>query len=130
MSTEVTVAPADNLSTEQPNSSQDNKEDESSGGHVIGGPEWLDFMTDRSERGDSQAHFSLGQYHYEKKDYTKALSYFNMADNKGNIQATYQLAVMYYDGLGVTENHVRVCMYVYLCWCVYVHVCVYVYVVI
>ena len=126
MSTEVTVAPADNPVVEQPNASDETKEDESSGRHVIGGPEWLDFMTDRSERGDSQAHFSLGQYHYERKEYTKALSYFNMADNKGNIQATYQLAVMYYDGLGVPENHVHcVCVCVFVCVYVYMHVFIY-----
>lgn len=81
-------------------------ETESNGSHVMGTPAWLDYMTDRSERGDAQAHFSLGQYHYERKEYTKALEYFNMADDKENIQATYQLAVMHYDGLGVAENQV------------------------
>ena len=116
MSTEVTSAPLDSSVAEQPvdPSANDNK---STGSHVIGSPQWLDYMTDRSERGDSQAHFSLGQYHYEKKDYTKALSYFNMADNKGNIQATYQLAVMYYDGLGVAENQVCTCYCVCVCVC-------------
>ena len=118
MSTEVTNAPLDSSGSaaEQPvdPSANDNNENESTGSREIGSPQWLDYMTDRSERGDSQAHFSLGQYHYEKKDYTKALSYFNMADNKGNIQATYQLAVMYYDGLGVVENQVCARDFMYL----------------
>ena len=114
MSTEVTVVPVDNSETpEQSNPSAE------TGRHVIGSPEWLDYMRDRSERGDFQAHFSLGQHHYEKKEYTKALSYFNMADNKGNIQATYQLAVMYYDGLGVPENHVSLCVYISLYLCIH-----------
>ena len=104
--TEVRVGSVDN-DAEQTNPSANTEETESTGSHVMGSPGWLDYMTDRSERGDAQAHFSLGQYHYEKKEYTKALAYFNMADNKGNIQATYQLAVMYYDGLGVVENQVR-----------------------
>ena len=108
MSTKVTNAPVDD-SAADPSVSNTN-ENESTGSHMISSPQWLDYMTDRSERGDSQAHFSLGQYYYEKKEYTKALSYFNMADNKGNIQATYQLAVMYYDGLGVAENQVCVCV--------------------
>ena len=109
MSTEV-------ASVDEPDPSVKSEHIASSDRHVIGSPEWLDYMTDRSERGDAQAHFSLGQYHYEKKEYTKALSYFNMADNKGNIQATYQLAVMYYDGLGVTENQVCVkCFFVIHC---------------
>ena len=105
MSTEVKVTSVDN-DAEQTDPSTKTEETESTDSHVIGSPGWLDFMTDRSERGDAHAHFSLGHYHYEKKEYTKALAYFNMADNKGNIQATYQLAVMYYDGLGVAENQV------------------------
>ena len=133
MSTEVTNAPVDNsVAEQQEDPSANNSENESTGCHVTGTSQWLDYMTDRSERGDSQAHFSLGQYHYEKKEYTKALSYFNMSDNKGNIQATYQLAVMYYDGLGVAENQVRVCVcmmriraHVCMCICyVSVHMCV------
>ena len=119
MSTGVKIAPEDNTASEQPDASAETNENESTGSHVIGSPGWLDYMTDRSERGDSQAHFSLGQYHYEKKEYTKALSYFNMADNKGDIQATYQLAVMYYDGIGVEENQVCHCVFVYLSVCIY-----------
>jgi len=76
--------------------------------NVIGGQEWLDYMVDRSERGDALAHFSLGQHCFEKKDYPNALNYFSMADKKGNLQATYQLAVMHYDGLGVAEDQVCV----------------------
>ena len=106
MSTGVTIAPEDTTASEEQQDAS--AENESSGSHVIGSPKWLDYMTDRSERGDSQADFSLGQYHFEKKEYTKAFSFFNMADNKGNIQATYQLAVMYYDGIGVEENQVCV----------------------
>lgn len=105
MSTEVRVA---HDSAERPEPSVKSEDTSSTGKHVTGSPEWFDYMTDRSERGDAQARFSLGQYHYERKEYTIALSYFNMADNKGNIQATYQLAVMYYDGLGVAENQVCV----------------------
>ena len=81
--------------------------DEKQTSYVIGSQEWLDCMVDRSERGNAYAHFSLGQYYFEKKDYPNALNYFNMADKKGNLQATYQLAVMHYDGLGVAEDQVR-----------------------
>jgi len=92
--------------------------DEKQTSHVIGSQEWLDYMVDRSERGDAHAHFSLGQYYFEKKDYPNALNYFKIADSKGNLQATYQLAVMYYDGLGVAEDQVchKSCFHFMLCF--------------
>jgi len=102
MSTDPEAVPRDDShETSSPSSS-----DEKQTNHVIGSQEWLDYMVDRSERGDTHAHFSLGQYYFEKKDYPNALNYFNMADKKGNLQATYQLAVMHYDGLGVAEDQV------------------------
>ena len=43
---------------------------------------------------------------YFQKRYDKALHYFEMLSNRGDWQATFQLGVMYYDGLGVEQNTV------------------------
>ena len=56
--------------------------------------------------GDADAQFSLGQYHYSGGDYETALRYFSSAEAGGSAQASYQLGVMFYDGLGASQNPV------------------------
>ncbi len=64
-----------------------------------------------------EIYFSIGQYHFFRQDYDRAVEYFEQAasyleaseraDNDGyDLQAAYQLGVIYYDGLGVTPDPV------------------------
>jgi len=60
--------------------------------------------------------FSLGQYYYLRQNYEKAIGYFEKAaatveektasGDGYDMQAAYQLGVIYYDGLGVTPDAV------------------------
>ncbi|XP_073677291.1 LRP2-binding protein-like [Garra rufa] len=60
-------------------------------------------LKEKAERGDSQAAFLLGQLHYEEGRYVEAELIFD--DNKDeDPRALYQLAVIYYDGLGSKED--------------------------
>lgn len=61
-------------------------------------------LQDDMQAGNQHALFQLGQYYFEQKRYDKALHYFEMLSNRGDWQATFQLGVMYYDGLGVEQN--------------------------
>jgi TPR repeat protein len=45
--------------------------------------------------------FTLGQYYLEKLKLNKAMEYFHAAAKQDDAQAYYQLAVAYYDGIGV-----------------------------
>ena len=57
--------------------------------------------------GSADAQFSLGQYHYSQGDYKTAVQHFQHAEASGSSQASYQLAVMFYDGLGTQRDPVR-----------------------
>ena len=63
----------------------------------------------RIRAGDNYAKFELGQFYFERRKYTDAKKLFEEISNE-NMQAIYQLAVMYYDGLGVETNYVRICV--------------------
>ncbi|XP_065071610.1 LRP2-binding protein-like [Rhopilema esculentum] len=60
----------------------------------------------RIQAGDNYAKFELGQFYFERREYTDAKKLFDEISNE-NMQAIYQLAVMYYDGLGVETNYKR-----------------------
>ncbi|CAB4004360.1 LRP2-binding -like [Paramuricea clavata] len=55
------------------------------------------------ERTDHVSRFQLGQFYFERKIYEKAFVEFEKLKDR-DVQALYQLGVMYYDGLGVQEN--------------------------
>ncbi|XP_063715399.1 LRP2-binding protein-like [Symsagittifera roscoffensis] len=57
-----------------------------------------------AEKGDELAPFRLGQLFYEERLYDSAFVEFNRLREK-DAQAKYQLAVMYYDGMGVSERN-------------------------
>ena len=57
--------------------------------------------------GSADAQFSLGQYYYSRGDYEMAVQHFQHAEASGSSQASYQLAVMFYDGLGTQQDPVR-----------------------
>ncbi|XP_077079900.1 LRP2-binding protein isoform X3 [Siphateles boraxobius] len=60
-------------------------------------------LKEKAESGDSQAAFLLGQLHYEEGRYTEAEIIFDGIKDE-DPRALYQLAVMYYDGLGTKED--------------------------
>ncbi len=58
--------------------------------------------------GDVNCMFALGMMHYQgagtEKDYAAAMKVWQMAAEKGNAEAQYNLATMYESGLGVEKN--------------------------
>ncbi|CAI8049181.1 LRP2-binding protein, partial [Geodia barretti] len=57
--------------------------------------------------GNADAQFSLGQYHYSQGNHETALRYFSSAEGGGSAQASYQLGVMFYDGVDAPQNPKR-----------------------
>ena len=64
-------------------------------------------LKERIESGDKDAKFELGQFHFEHREFQEAKALFEEIDDE-NMQAKYQLAVIYYDGLGVEADHVMI----------------------
>ena len=58
--------------------------------------------------GNADAQFSLGQYYFSQGTcrYETALKYLCSAEAGGSSQASYQLGVMFYDGLGTQQDSV------------------------
>lgn len=46
-----------------------------------------------------------GKKHLENENYTEAMACFQKAAEKGNAEAEYNIAVLYFDGLGVEEDY-------------------------
>nr|XP_004666434.1 LRP2-binding protein isoform X2 [Jaculus jaculus] len=63
----------------------------------------LQLLKERIRRGDALAYFLRGQLYFEEGWYKEALEQFEEIKEKDH-QATYQLGVMYYDGLGTITN--------------------------
>ncbi|KAF7461095.1 Hypothetical predicted protein [Marmota monax] len=63
----------------------------------------LQLLKERIRRGDALAYFLRGQLYFEEGWYEEALEQFEEIKEKDH-QATYQLGVMYYDGLGIAAN--------------------------
>ncbi|XP_006816414.1 LRP2-binding protein-like [Saccoglossus kowalevskii] len=61
-------------------------------------------LLERIRGGDKLAIFQLGQYFFEQENYSASLKQFDRIKDE-DFQALYQLGVMYYDGLGTTENY-------------------------
>ena len=55
---------------------------------------------------DTEAKFEYGQFYFRKRDFAEARKWFEEIEDE-DMQAKYQLAVMYYDGLGVKTDYVR-----------------------
>ena len=68
---------------------------------------WLSDMQELCLRGNGHATFTLGQYAKWQGEEEKAMKYFVKAEEQGDIQARYQLAVAFYDGIGVPVDLVR-----------------------
>ncbi|XP_077135723.1 LRP2-binding protein isoform X1 [Ranitomeya variabilis] len=64
------------------------------------------YLRDRIENGDKPARFLLGQLCFEEGWYEHALLHFEKVKDE-DYQALYQAGVMYYDGLGTTEDERR-----------------------
>ncbi|XP_045309771.1 LRP2-binding protein isoform X3 [Leopardus geoffroyi] len=63
----------------------------------------LQLLKERIRRGDAVAYFLRGQLYFEEGWYEEALEQFEEIKEKDH-QATYQLGVMYYDGLGTPTD--------------------------
>ena len=63
-------------------------------------------LQERIKDGDTEAKFEYGQFYFRKRDFTEARKWFEEIEDE-DMQAKYQLAVMYYDGLGVKTDYVR-----------------------
>uniref|UniRef100_A0A2K5BWM0 LRP2-binding protein n=1 Tax=Aotus nancymaae TaxID=37293 RepID=A0A2K5BWM0_AOTNA len=61
----------------------------------------LQLLKERIRKGDHLAYFLQGQLYFEEGWYEEALEQFEEIKEKDQ-QATYQVGVMYYDGLGTT----------------------------
>ena len=57
-----------------------------------------------AENGDAEAQTKMGNYHFEKKEYTQALEWYRKAEAQGNAEAMVQLAECYENGYGVTKD--------------------------
>ncbi|KAI1883540.1 hypothetical protein AGOR_G00232640 [Albula goreensis] len=68
------------------------------------------FLKKRAKEGDEQAVFLLGQLYYEEGLYTKAEEVFDSI-KATDPKALYQLAVMYFDGLGTPVDHAKAVAY-------------------
>lgn len=62
-------------------------------------------LKERIESGDKDAKFELGQFHFEHREFIEAKALFEEIDDE-DMRAKYQLAVIYYDGLGTETDHV------------------------
>ena len=67
-----------------------------------------ELLLERISSGDNLAKFQLGQFYFEREMYEKAFAEFEKIKDL-DVQARYQLGVMYYDGLGVIEDTVSSC---------------------
>ena len=77
---------------------------------------WLEDTEELCLRGNGHAMFTLGQYYLEKLKLNKAMEYFHAAAKQDDAQAYYQLAVAYYDGIGVDVDVVSSAVFLcYLC---------------
>ncbi|XP_061108292.1 LRP2-binding protein isoform X2 [Conger conger] len=68
------------------------------------------FLKSRAEEGDGQAIFLLGQLYYEECLYEKAEKVFDSIKDT-DPKALYQLAVMYFDGLGTIVDFSKAMAY-------------------
>lgn len=70
--------------------------------------ERLHMLVEYSERGNKEAQFSMGQYYLRQGQIPAAMQYLRQAEQANSGQARYQLAVMYYDGVGVEADAVSI----------------------
>ena len=94
---------SEKLPTTRPSSSNNV---EGTSGDGISDEALEELLIERASAGDNLAKFQLGQFYFEREVYDKALVAFERIKNT-DLQAKYQLGVMYYDGLGQNSNPVR-----------------------
>lgn len=68
----------------------------------------LETLKFNSSQGHGPSQFTLAQYYFQQDDLEKAVPLFHQAATSGYTQAIYQMAVMYYDGLGVEVDTVSI----------------------
>lgn len=73
---------------------------------TLGDERLEELLFQRITCGDNLAKFQLGQFYFEREMYEKAFTEFDKI-KETDVQAKYQLGVMYYDGLGIAEDAVK-----------------------
>ena len=64
-----------------------------------------------AEQGDAAAQTKMGDYHFERKEYTQALQWYEKAAQQDNVDAILQLIEIYENGYGVTKDEKKGVMY-------------------
>ena len=64
-----------------------------------------------AEQGLADSQYNLGRMYYKgvgvKKDYKKAIQWYEAAILAGNIESQYALALMYYNGEGIEQDQIK-----------------------
>ena len=61
-------------------------------------------LLELAEQGDAIAQYTLGNTHYQKRDYAKAVRWYAQAAEQGHASAQCNLGLMYYYGKGVRQD--------------------------
>ncbi|MCL2797659.1 MAG: sel1 repeat family protein [Firmicutes bacterium] len=61
-------------------------------------------IKEKNAQENAEALYELGEEHYDKKNYSKAVEFFAKAANLGDADAQYSLGFCYYHGEGVEED--------------------------
>ena len=64
-----------------------------------------------AEQGDATAQTKMGDYHFDKKEYTQAIEWYEKAAAQNNVDAILQLIDIYEEGYGVAKDEKKGVMY-------------------
>lgn len=64
-----------------------------------------------AEQGDADSQCTLGEYYYQHQNFTEAKYWWELAAAQNCPQSTYNLSLLYYQGLGVTQDFERTLAY-------------------
>jgi TPR repeat protein len=63
------------------------------------------YFLSAAKKGHSDAQYGLARIAYDRKDFAQAVEWYGKAAQQGDLQATYNLAYMYHEGLGVDKSY-------------------------
>jgi uncharacterized protein len=64
----------------------------------------LDLLKARAKKGDAKSQFLVGLHHHNEGNYQKALRWYNLAANKGKVEARNYLGLLHQSGKGTIQN--------------------------
>jgi TPR repeat protein len=68
-------------------------------------------MISRAKSNDGEALQTIGYTYRNKRRYSKAMAWFQLAANQNNINAYTTIGMMYHNGHGVSEDHLTALEY-------------------